>query len=237
MTSKRNTWRQRIQQLGMWLVSREALTFVCCLAIAAALWVGHALASVRDLTLNVPLEYTHVPTDIVFEPKLPDHVSITLRDAGRRLLGERHNLPTITLDLASQIKGNSGTIYISAKQISQQLPDTWNGSGTAKIRAIKPETIESHYTERQTEKVFTLPIRTEGVPRGSRLRLFPPTITLTVNVPMSKYSTVVEKDFDVYCTYPAHATDKLDVKIRSKYSDTNAIRFTPQEVEYTIEQE
>jgi len=224
-----------LKRVRAFLFSWDALTFLCFVLVATALWYGHALGSMREMTLHIPVVYEGVPNDVYFEPELPDVVDVTIRDAGRRLITQNEELPTLTFNLSDQIKGAKGKIHISSEQIYQKLPTTLQGSGTAKVRSIAPESIESEYKERFNERKYTLPVGTKKVPSGSKLLLFPAEVEVVANVSQSHYNDISAKDISVYCDYPTEGEDKLKVKFINRSKFIRSIRIQPAEVEYIIE--
>lgn len=239
MSKPREIWQSLLHRVRNFLFSWNAVVYALFVVVAAGLWYVHALGSVRDMTLHVPVTYTGIPQDISFEPELPDHIDITIRDAGSRLISQQQEIPTLTFDLASQFKASksAGNVHISREQIQQSLPPTLTGSGTAKIRNISPENIDGAYKERYTEKVFTLKLATKGSGNGE-LILFPPEVQVIARMSLSNYSKIGEKDMQVYCTYPKNKEDKLVVHcdvLNGKAKLISNIRVTPSEVEYIIE--
>ena len=219
------------------LFSWDALTFLLFVLAAAMMWYGHAISTEREATLHVPVRYTGISADVHFEPALPDHLDITIRDAGRRLIAQSEEMPVLTFDLSDQIKGSSGKIHIASEQIIQKLPTSLQGGGTTKMMSLSPDHIEGTFSERYNERKYTLPVEVRRVPAGHKLRLFPPQVEVTVRVSQSHYNDISAKDITVYCDYPTNGEDKLTVKHlhRSKY--IKSVRFTPTELEYLIEKD
>ncbi len=217
------------------LFSWDAVTFVCFVLVAGVMWYGHAISSEREATLHVPIRYSGIPQDVVFEPALPDQLDVTIRDAGRRLIEQNEGLSVVVFDLSDQIKGSAGKVHIAHDQIMQKLPSAIQGSGTAKIIGLSPDHIDGSYIERDNERKYTMHIETRKVPAGYNLRLFPPQVEVTVRVSQSHYNDISAKDVTVYCEYPQAGEDKLTIKHihRSKY--IKGVRFSPTEVEYLIE--
>lgn len=217
------------------LFSWNAVTFVCFVLVASVMWYGHAISSEREATLHIPIRYTGIPQDVVFEPALPDRLDITIRDAGRRLIAQNEEISAIIFDLSDQIKGGSGKVHIAYDQIVQKLPTTMQGSGTARIISLSPDHIDGTYSERYNERKYTMHIETRKVPAGYNLRLFPPQAEVTVRVSQSHYNDISAKDITLYCEFPQAGEEKLTIKHvhRSKY--IKGVRFSPTEVEYLIE--
>ena len=225
------------KKIRAFVFSKDALIFLLFVLAAAVMWYGHAISTEREATLHVPVRYSGIPHDVYFEPELPDQLDITIRDAGRRLIAQSEDMPVLTFDLSDQIKGSAGKIHIAQEQIIQKLPTSLQGSGTTKMISISPEYIEGTYTERYTERKFTLPVETRKVPAGYKLVIFPTMVEVIVRVSQSHYNDISAKDITIYCEYPTAGEDKLAVKHvhRSKY--IKGVRFVPTELEYIIEKQ
>lgn len=217
------------------ILSWDALAFVCFALVATVLWYGHAIGTERETTLHIPVSYDGVPQDVYFEPELPDHIDVVIRDAGRRLIEQHEDIPVLEFDLSDQIKDGAGKVHIASEQIYQKLPSAMQGSGTAKLVRITPGEIEGNYRERYTERKYTMNVETRKVPAGHRLILFPPRIDVTVRMSQSHYNDVSAKDITVFCEYPANGEDKLEVKSIHRSKFIKGIRLSPAELEYIIE--
>lgn len=230
-------WRQALRHIRGFVFSGDSLVFIGFVLVAAVLWFGHALSTIREMTLHVPVTYTGVPSEIYFAPALPDHIDVTLRDAGRRLIQQRDEMPTLTFDLSDQVKGGVGKVHITREQILEQLPSSLQGNGTMQIQQIQPDHIEGTYSERFNERKYTLPIETHNVPKGYRLVLFPANVDVLARVSQAHYNDISAKDITVYCDYPTSSEDKLPVRFihRSKY--IKSVRLSQTEVEYIIEKQ
>lgn len=92
-------------------------------------------------------------------------------------------------------------------------------------------------TEQYTEKKFTLPLATLGVPKGLRLRTFPSSVEVTVRVGISRFAEVTASDLTAGCFFPTEETTLLPVKLSYMTPYITNIRCTPSEVEFIIERE
>jgi YbbR domain-containing protein len=86
-----------------------------------------------------------------------------------------------------------------------------------------------------TDKSFTLPIRTENVPAGEHMRLFPQQTTVMVRVGISHYAHVTMDDLTAICYYPSKHSDALPIEIHTQNPYISNIRCYPSAVEYIIE--
>ena len=90
--------------------------------------------------------------------------------------------------------------------------------------------------ERFTEKKFTIPVHTKGVPEGYHIRLFPKEVEVSVRVGMNHFSQVKANDIHASCAYSPERTDKLDVEISCTNPYITAAWAYPGVVEFILEQ-
>ena len=75
-----------------------------------------------------------------------------------------------------------------------------------------------------------------GVPEHMNIRLFPPYVTVSYEIGLSKYDKVSNKDFVFSIDYPtAPHTNFLEVKAVKVPDFIENLTFTPQKVEYILE--
>ncbi len=103
------------------------------------------------------------------------------------------------------------------------------------VRFAQQQLTLSAIAEQFTEKRFTLAVCPEGVPQGAKMRLFPPTAEVTVQLYLSHFNDVDERTLHLVCQYPSSTTSALPIKV--KYSSPYIInaRVNPAEAEYIIE--
>lgn len=87
-----------------------------------------------------------------------------------------------------------------------------------------------------TEKTLSVAIGTSGVPNGEELVVFPSRITVIARVSKEEYPNLSADAFHAECAYPKHATDRLKVTVKSRNREVASFRFSPEEVEYIIQQ-
>lgn len=217
---------------------QDVLAFLFFTMLAVAMWFTHALHSVRTATVQVKVVYEGVPEHINFEPALPDHLKIEVRDQGERLQTYVRNPLELHLDLRALVHGQEGEVRISADVIRRGLNDLLQG--TSKLLQVTPEYIQSNYAllnERPTEKVLTLPVKVRGEPKDKHLRLFPAEVKVTVKVPMKHYHDVTDKDVQAFVTFPTGDVSMLDVQTKYNKPYILGTRVTPGALEFIIEQE
>lgn len=139
-------------------MKREILTFLLFLVMAALLWYGHALQSVRNTRVPVLIQYTGKPGAIgLGEEGLPDTVMIEVRDAGARLNAYLSDPLHLTIDLRTYIHGEKGTIHVPSDALRRSISDILQG--TSRLIETTPEQITCTYF---TEQEKTVPLLFDG---------------------------------------------------------------------------
>lgn len=134
------------------MMKRDILTFLLFVVLAAAIWYGHAMQSVRNTRVPVLIQYTGKPGAIgLAEPGLPDTVMIEVRDAGARLNAYHRDPLRLTIDLHSYIHGEKGTIHVPSDALRRSLSDILQG--TSRLIATHPEEITCAYFTEQEKSV------------------------------------------------------------------------------------
>lgn len=134
------------------MMKRDILTFLLFVVLAAAIWYGHAMQSVRNTRVPVLIQYTGKPGAIgLAEPGLPDTVMIEVRDAGARLNAYHRDPLRLTIDLHSYIHGEKGTIHVPSDALRRSLSDLLQG--TSRLIATHPEEITCAYFTEQEKSV------------------------------------------------------------------------------------
>ncbi len=152
MTTTKKKVYQILRKMKTFFQNRNLGTFCLFLLFATILWFGHSLNSVRERTLDIPVEYAGVSEDVVFNEPLPQSIQIVVRDQGKRLRTYRQtSFSTIQFDLSSQLSGESGQITIYSEQIRQRIGDQLQG--TAKLQRILPETIAREFKKQKHKRV------------------------------------------------------------------------------------
>ncbi len=139
-------------------MKREILTFLLFLVMAALIWYGHALQSVRNTRVPVLIQYTGKPGAIgLGEEGLPDTVMIEVRDAGARLNAYLSDPLHLTIDLRTYIHGEKGTIHVPSDALRRSISDILQG--TSRLIETTPEQITCTYF---TEQEKTVPLLFDG---------------------------------------------------------------------------
>lgn len=131
---------------------KEILTFLLFIVLAALMWYGHAMQSVRNTRVPVCIQYTGKPGAIGFGEKgLPDTVMIEVRDAGSRLNAYHRETLRLTIDLRSYIHGDKGTLHVPSDVLRRSISDILQG--TSRLIETSPEDISCPYFTEQEKTV------------------------------------------------------------------------------------
>ena len=133
-------------------MKKDILTFLGFVVLAAFIWYGHAMQSVRNTRVPVMITYTGKPGNIgLGEEGLPEQVMIEVRDAGARLNTYHREPLHLTIDLRSYIHGEKGTIHVPSDALRRSISDILQG--TSRLIETKPEEILCPYFTEQEKSV------------------------------------------------------------------------------------
>lgn len=145
--------KSNCKQLWGWMMRKDAFIYLLFVGLAALFWWGRAMSSQREISIKLPIAYTDIPPEVIFENPLPSYVEITLRDNGRLLRQVQHTKPTITISLADKFNANNHQVHLPTDILRPRVQDFLPGSTS--IQQIRPEEIVSSY---QVEATKTVPI-------------------------------------------------------------------------------
>ena len=144
------------------MVKRDILTFLLFVLLAAIIWYGHAMQSVRNTRVPVLIQYTGKPNKIgLGDSGLPDTVMIEVRDAGYRLNMYHTDPLRLTIDLRQYIHGEKGTIHVPSDALRRSISDILQG--TSRLIDTYPEEITCPYFTEQ-EKCVAVVFAGEVIP-------------------------------------------------------------------------
>ena len=133
----------------------DVLTFLLFVLLAALIWYGHAMHSVRNTHVPVLIQYTGKPGNIgLGDDGLPDTVLIEVRDAGSRLNTYHRDPLHLTIDLRQYIHGEKGTIHVPSDALRRSISDILQG--TSSLIGTQPEEIRCSYFTEQEKTVLVV---------------------------------------------------------------------------------
>ncbi len=173
-------WRRCKVAIRSYVQSRNWGTFCLFLLFATILWFGHALNSTRDQKLQIPIAYTGLNPEVMFEKELPQSFTIYVRDQGKRLrLYKDDKFTPIQIDLKGQTTLESGMLQLTTEMVKQKITDQLQG--TTRLQRVLPENISVRYYRQHQKEV---PVRLQGTVNVASQYQFVQTPTLRPNVIM-----------------------------------------------------
>lgn len=126
--------------------NRQFFAFLFFLFLSASFWLFQTLNETYDREIQVKLQLTDVPENVVVTTEPPTHLRLTLRDRGFILLRyqylHRSIFPTIKLKW-SEINTPNGHVTLSTADLLK--PILANLEGSTQLVGSKPETVEFFY--------------------------------------------------------------------------------------------
>lgn len=141
--------RRWLLGLKKFLHSKDALVYLLFVLLATIMWFTNAFTTRREITIDVPITYTHIPDDYILTTPPYNHVRVRIEDEGIDLFRNRKRPYELAIDLTDYIHGEVGSFVIPMDEVRtviiQQL------AGDAGLVAFTPEILSGTYT-RQHEK-------------------------------------------------------------------------------------
>ena len=132
--------------------NKDILLFILFFILAAALWYGHAMQTVRNARVPVYIAYQGLDGAYGFDQEaLPEQLMIEVRDAGYQLNAYHSNPPTITINLLKEVKGDSGTIHISSTDLRSSIKAALRSNSS--LIDIQPNEISYDYYKEYSKRV------------------------------------------------------------------------------------
>lgn len=222
--------RIRAHQAVRWIVKRDIPTYLLFVALATMVWWGRAMSSLREANLTVPVVYTNIPEQAVFDTPLPDRLRITIRDNGKQLRAISRARLAITVDIAPQLDKQEGTVAVNAEILRPKLQDILPGS--AIILQVQPESIEAEY-HKQAERKAEVRIAGTWTLAPQYQMTEPPTVEPAQVSVYGKQADI--KDLRVICTDTVRLQNLHDtVRYAARLAHPANTRVVPDEVTVTF---
>ena len=174
--------------------ARETLVFLFFLAISYGFWLLQTLNESFDIRLQVPLQLTEVPENVVITTPLPSQISVSVHDRGTALVRylRRRELKPVELDFSAYDNGaSSARVQIPLAEIQRAVQNQLEA--TSHIQAIHPDTIEYYFNR---GLAYRLPVRVCGkvttTPQNYLVGMRPEPDTVTVSMAQLTENTTVQ---------------------------------------------
>ena len=154
-------------------VSREFLTYLVFLLIAATIWYLNALNKNYTTDLKFAVKYTDLPADKVLVNAPPEYLTLTVNAQGFTLLKYQIGLifNTITLDASYQaLRKIQDEYYVSTQSVFDKIDAQL--SSDVKLRMITPDTLKFQFSETvrkiiPVKSTLELQFEKDFLPKGS----------------------------------------------------------------------
>ncbi|MDR3195045.1 MAG: YbbR-like domain-containing protein [Tannerella sp.] len=132
------------------------------------------------------------------------------------------------------------TVRMELKNVNRTQTVTLRLREIAGVQMDEDEVEVTAPVEEFTEKRLTIPVLCTGLPENYTLHLFPSTVEVVCNVPVSRFKDVSENDFEIrmpFEEFEANRTaGKLPVRLNKQPSWITYPALNPETVEFIIEQ-
>lgn len=101
---------------------RETLVFCFFLVLAVGFWLLESLQGESEITVDIPLLYKNVPSQIAFNQTPPEKIKVVLKDKGTVLIGYLFGEKIIPLDIdLSSLNIEKNTYTVSDDYLSKEI--------------------------------------------------------------------------------------------------------------------
>jgi archaellum component FlaG (FlaF/FlaG flagellin family) len=138
-------------KLKSFFVSKDVLSFLVFLLLAAGFWFVNALNKERELTLTIPLVYTDIPDNLLFDEELPTGLRLKVKDLGQNLWSYIRTKPDTVKIRFQQVNTDNGHFSVTNLQLLSLASESLLPSTS--ILLINPEKISTTYIKLFAKKL------------------------------------------------------------------------------------
>ncbi len=139
------------------------------------------------------------------------------------------------LDSISEVKTN----YIDLKNMKKSITRNLALAPISGAAFEQTSVAVSIHVEEFTEKTLDIPVVCTNIPAGHIVRIFPPTVEVNCNIPLSKYKNLTEDNFSIRIKYDdleQHLSGSLFIQLDKKPDWIQSYTLVPNKIEFIIEQ-
>ena len=150
---------ETIRRFLLTIVNKDFLVFLVFLALSSMFWIILTLNETYERDVDVPLQMTNVPKNVVLTTPLEDTVRVTINDKGYMLLTYMYGdvIRPVTVNFASYANKQSGRGVVPTTDFYKHLYTQLYSS--SKIISMKPERLEFFFNYGQSKRV---PVKLAG---------------------------------------------------------------------------
>ena len=141
------------------VVNKDFLIFLFFLALSSMFWLILTLNETYEKDIDVPLQMTNVPKNVVLTTPLEDTVRVTVSDKGYMLMTYMYGdvIRPVTLNFGSYANQQTGKGTVPVADFYKHLYTQLYSS--SKITSVKPERLEFYFNHGQSKRV---PVKLAG---------------------------------------------------------------------------
>lgn len=130
---------------------------------------------------------------------------------------------------------NISTEFALYQEVNSSFTDTILLMGNDGLSYEQPNVKVQIETEKFTEKIIEIPVMVKNMPKGFRMKIFPPKIEIVTRVAMSEYPKINSDQFVAEVDAKSlENKDKLDVKLSKHPLSAQVVLIKPKSVEFLL---
>jgi hypothetical protein len=229
LASIKDRWIEKIRDFFSRLNWKNIFLFVLFLILSFIFWLMLFFQRDIEATYKIPLKYTHIPDDEVFDVALPDDIEIRVADKGSEIFRYTFTLKdSIEIDIArykeERIKNLQGSELMQL--IREKLSQSTN------LKAYYPVNISLATSKLQKKE---LKVVFDGVITTSRSNLVADSVTfLPATVTAYGSQNQLSEIQSAVTEYTLINNLKATSQLRVKLMPVNGVKFVPGEVDIYI---
>jgi len=229
LASIKDRWIEKIRDFFSRLNWKNIFLFVLFLILSFVFWLMLFFQRDIEATYKIPLKYTHIPDDEVFDVALPDDIEIRVADKGSEIFRYTFTLKdSIEIDIArykeERIKNLQGSELMQL--IREKLSQSTN------LKAYYPVNISLATSKLQKKE---LKVVFDGVITTSRSNLVADSVTfLPATVTAYGSQNQLSEIQSAVTEYTLINNLKATSQLRVKLMPVNGVKFVPGEVDIYI---
>lgn len=222
-------WQPKAHSFFSAVQWKNVFVFLLFLLVAFIFWMMLFFQRDVESVYSIPVKYSHVPDDVVFDNPLPDFIEIRVADKGSEIfkldLTQRDSLEINVEEIKE-----SGTNALQGNQYLQLIRSRLSSS--TNLRGYSPASISLATSKLQSKK---LTVAFDGEITTNRANLVADSATFIPETVMAYGSrqslNELEKAFTEYTVFNnLKSTSQLSVKIKP----VQGVKFVPDKVEIYI---
>ncbi|MEI7502426.1 MAG: YbbR-like domain-containing protein [Paludibacter sp.] len=224
--------RYYTQKLKSFFFSKDILSFLLFLTLAASFWFVNALGKDRETTISIPIRYVGIPQNVAIINKIPSELTLNVKDQGLRLFSySKQRLTPISFDLSRLFK-QKGDILFTSEQINANVNKYRHLMPTTTVLEIHPDSIFVKYEK--------LSIKTLAVEFVSKIELAPQYM-LSNNIQLNPSRVTVFGPKNILDSMKSIPTEYVELKglnetkhLTTKLKPIKSVRFAITETKVNL---